>query len=252
MELGELKPVLTALAIPPGGPLLLALLGILVALRRRGAGLAIAFAGIALAFLLSTNGFALFLARHLMPGVAPADIAQVRQVQAIVVLGGGVQARAPEYGEAQPGPHTLQRLRYGAWLARQTGKPMAFAGGVGWAAGADTAAEGVVARRVLAEWGVAPAWVDERSRDTAENAANMAQLLVPAGVRNIALVTDATHMERATAAFRAAGLEVLPAPTDFPMVHSRPLLEWLPSGPGIATNRALLREWLGRIVAGRV
>src|SRR5690606_28962185 len=176
----------------------------------------------------------------------------VRQVQAIVVLGGGVQARAPEYGEAQPGPHTLQRLRYGAWLARQTRRPLGFAGGVGWAANANTAAEGVVARRVLAEWGVAPAWVDERSRDTAENAANMAQLLVPAGVQQVALVTDATHMQRAAAACRAAGFQVLPAPTDFPLAHGRPLLEWLPSGHGIDTNRALLREWLGRIVAGRV
>src|SRR5690606_32234594 len=104
--------------------------------------------------LLSTNGFALLLARQLMPQVVPAGLAQVRQVQAIVVLGGGVQAQAPEYGEAQPGPHTLQRLRYGAWLARQTGKPLGFAGGIGWAAGAGAVPEGDVARRVLAEYGL--------------------------------------------------------------------------------------------------
>lgn len=251
MELGELKPVLTALAIPPGGPLLLALFGILLAWRRRGPGLAIAALGIALAFLLSTNGFALWLARQLMPQVAPASIAQVRQAQAIVVLGGGVQPQAPEYGQPQPGPHTLQRLRYGAWLARQTGKPLGFAGGVGWAAAAQTASEGAVARRVLAEYGLDARWIDERSRDTAENAAHMADLLLPAGMRHVALVTDAAHMPRAAAAFRAAGFEVLPAPTDFPTAYSRPLLEWLPSGVGIETNRTLLREWLGRVVAGR-
>ena len=251
MEPGELKPLLTALVIPPGGPLLLVLLGILVALRRRGAGLAIAALGMVLAFLLSTNGFALVLARHLMPQVVPASVADVQQVQAIVVLGGGIQAHAPEFGEPQPAPHTLQRLRYGAWLARQTGKPVGFAGGVGWAAnGTAIGPEGPVARRVLAEYGLAPRWVDDRSRDTAENAARMAEQLLPAGVRHIALVTDATHIPRAAAAFRAAGFEVLPAPTGFPTAQSRPLLEWLPSGVGAQTNRTLVREWLGRLVAG--
>jgi uncharacterized SAM-binding protein YcdF (DUF218 family) len=160
---------------------------------------------------------------------------------------------APEYGAAQPSPYTLQRIRYGAWLARRAGKPLAFSGGMGWgAAGTQTESEGAVARRVLQEeYGLAPRWVEERSRDTAENATRMAEMLRPERIVRIALVTDATHMPRAAAAFRAAGFEVVPAPTDFPVVHNRPVLEWLPSGHGAATNRSLLREWLGRLVAGR-
>jgi uncharacterized SAM-binding protein YcdF (DUF218 family) len=77
----------------------------------------------------------------------------------------------------------------------------------------------------------------------------MAQALQPAGVRRIALVTDATHMPRAEAAFRRAGFEVVAAPTDFPSPQARPLLEWLPSGVGAQTNRSLVREWLARLVA---
>jgi uncharacterized SAM-binding protein YcdF (DUF218 family) len=251
MQLGELKPILTALALPPTGPLLLALLGILIATRRRAAGLLVAAAGIVLAWVLSTNGMALVLARHLMPDVKPATLAQMQPAQAIVVLGGGVLPEAPEYGIAQPAPHTLGRLRYGVWLARHTGKPLAFAGGVGWgAAGTATEAEGTVAQRVLKDdYGIAPRWVDDRSRDTAENASRMAALLLPAHVRRIVLVTDAAHIPRAVAAFQHQGFDVVPAPTDFPIARGRPLLEWLPSDIGEETCRELIREWLGRLVA---
>lgn len=249
---GEWKPILSALVLPPAGPLLLAFLGVLIALRRRGFGLAVATLGLVLAFALGTNGVALQLARHLMPGVAPVKAQDLANVQALVVLGGGVLPEAPEYGAAQPSADSLQRIRYAAWLARQTGKPLAFSGGQGWgAAGKQAETESAVARRVLQqEYGLALRWAEERSRDTAENAARMAEVLRPERIVRIGLVTDATHMPRAAAAFRAAGFEVVPAPTDFPVVHSRPVLEWLPSAHGAATNRSLVREWLGRLVAG--
>lgn len=246
MEPGELKPILAALALPPAGPLLLALLGLALARRRRAAGLLLATLGIGLALALSTHGMGLLLARTLLPPVAAAQPAQVRATQAIVVLGGGVLPHAPEYGAAQPAAETLERLRYGAWLARRTQLPLGFAGGVGWAAaGTATEPEGAVAQRVLREdWGLAARWVDAQSRDTAENAARMAQLLLPQGVRHVALVTDAWHMPRAAAAFRRAGFEVLPAPTGLPAPRSRALLEWLPSSPGLVLCRAVVREWL--------
>lgn len=251
MQPGELKPILTALALPPAGPLVLALLGLLVATRRRTAGLLLAALGIVLALVLSTNGMAMVLARHLMPDVRPATLARMQQAQAIVVLGGGVLPEAPEYGIAQPSSHTLARLRYGVWLARHTGKPLAFAGGVGWgAAGTPTEAEGTVAQRVLQQdYGMAARWVDDRSRDTAENATRMAALLVPAHVQRIVLVTDAAHIPRAAAAFRRQGFDVIPAPTLFPIAEGRPLLQWLPSDMGEETCRELIREWLGRLVA---
>lgn len=248
---GELKPVLTALALPPAAPLLLILLGLLVATRRKAGGLLIAFAGLVLAWAFSTTGLALALSRELLSGVTAVKPQQLQPVQAIVVLGGGVLPDAPEYGIAQPGEHTLLRLRYGAWLARQTGKPLAFAGGVGWAADSLVEPEGTVARRVLQDdYNLKPRWLDDRSRDTAENAAHMAELLKRDGIRHIALVTDATHMERAAAAFRAVGFEVLPAPTNFPTSGARTVLQWLPSSSGLHWNQQLVREWLARKVAG--
>ncbi|MDB5750340.1 MAG: hypothetical protein JWP65_761 [Ramlibacter sp.] len=252
MTLGELKPILTALILPPAGPLLLALLGVLWAIRRRAAGLLLVTLALVSLWLLSCNAVAVLLAGRLLAPMPAVQPAQVQQVQAILVLGGGVLPQAPEYGVAQPGPHTLQRVRYAAWLARRTGKPVGFAGGTGWAgAGVATQTEGTVAKRVLQEeYGITVRWMDDRSRDTRENAARMAEQLLPAKVRHIALVTDATHMPRAVSHFRAAGFTVLPAPTDIPQAEGRPLLEWLPSTRGLATSSQVLREWLGNRVAG--
>lgn len=252
MDLAELKPILTALALPPAGPLLLALLGVLLALRHRATGTLVAIAAIAAAYLLATNGAAVLLARALLPQAPPVQVQQLKAVQAIVVLGGGVLPEAVEYGQAQPSDSTLRRLRYGAWLARGSGKPLAFAGGIGWAAtGVPSETEAVVARRVLQdELKVPVRWSDDRSRDTGENARRMAQVMRTDGIRRIALVTDATHMPRAAAHFRAAGFEVLAAPTDFPIRRSRDLLEWVPSPQGQATTRSVLHEWLGQRLTG--
>ena len=252
MQPGELKPLLTALALPPAGPLLLALLGmLLLAGRRRLAGLVLGLAGVAALWLASCNAVGIWLAQALLPMPAPLAASQLQPVQAIVVLGGGVLREAPEYGAAQPSAHTLARLRYGAWLARASGKPVAFAGGVGWAsAGTDIAPEGEVAHRTAGEWGVTLRWVDARSRDSAENAREMQRLLAPEGVRRIALVTDAWHMPRSVLAFQSAGFEVVPAPTGFPSTRTRPLLEWLPSAEGLALSRQVLREWVGLRAAG--
>jgi uncharacterized SAM-binding protein YcdF (DUF218 family) len=252
MSFGELRPLLTALVLPPVLPLLLVLFGLLLAAaRRRGAGLALALAGTALLWLLSCHAVAVFLAEALLPQVQPATVVQVAQVQAIVVLGGGVRPVAPEYGTAQPNTFTLGRLRYGAWLAKRTGKPLAFAGGVGWgAAGTSFAPEAdVVARTWREEFGVAPRWLDDRSRDTRENAAEMRRLLAAEQVNRIALVTDSWHMPRSVLEFERAGFTVLPAPTGFPAAETRPLLAWLPSADGLGLSRQALRELLGLVVA---
>jgi uncharacterized SAM-binding protein YcdF (DUF218 family) len=250
MTPAELKPLLAALLLPPAGPLLLALAGVLLAFRRRAWGLSLAAAGILITLALGTNGTALWLARQLLPAVQPAALQEVQNTQAIVVLGGGVLPQAPEYGLPQPNANTLARVRYAVRLARQSSVPLGFAGGVGWAStGMQVDSEGTIARRVLEqEYGLAPRWVDDRSRDTAENARHMARLLLPQGVRRITLVTDAWHMPRAADEFRRAGFHVLPAPTGFPGPHARPLLEWLPSATGTLLTRAVLREWLARWV----
>ncbi|MFC5498056.1 YdcF family protein [Caenimonas terrae] len=251
MSPGELKPILTALVLPPAGPLLLALAGLLLMGRRWLGGAIVSLLGIGLLWFLSCNAVGVGLARTLLPQVEPLNVrsAQMANVQAIVILGGGVNGQAPEYGRAQPSAATLERVRYGAWLARQTKKPLAFAGGVGWAAGSDMAPEAEVARAVLHDdYGLELRWSDDRSRDTAQNATRMAEAMRGDRIQRIALVTQAWHMPRARAAYEKAGFQVTPAPTGFAFPRERELLEWLPSAHGLDLSRSVLREWLGRMV----
>ena len=136
MEFGALKPLLTSLALPPASLLLLALLGLLLALRHKRTGLTLVTVSVLLLALLSCHGTAVWLSRTVLPQfpALPVSSLQTHKVQAIVVLGGGVHPVSPEYGEPQASPAAAMRLRYGAWLARQTGLPVAFAGGLGWGA----------------------------------------------------------------------------------------------------------------------
>jgi uncharacterized SAM-binding protein YcdF (DUF218 family) len=253
MSLGELKPILATLVLPPAAPLLLALLGLLLATRKKTPGLLLAFAGLALLWFLSCHAVAVWLAHTLVPQYTPVTAAALKSggVQAIVVLGGGVHPVAPEYGEAQSSPAAAMRLRYGAWLARQTGLPVAFAGGMGWGA-ADTQvlSEGEVARRMAErDYGLKLRWIDNRSRDTAENASLLRPLLQKDGVQRIALVTHAWHMPRSVLAFERAGFTVTAAPMGFTLPSGNGVLEWLPSGNGLEDSRAILREWLALRIA---
>lgn len=258
MNLGELKPLLSALILPPTSPLLLVLLGLSLAwprrLLRRSArvGAVLAVVGVSLLWLLSCHEVAVWLSRHALPQVAalpndPAARLKADKVQAVVVLGGGVRPEAPEYARAQPSDHTAARLRYGMHLVRASGLPLAFAGGVGWgAAGLESVpTEAEAAKFFVEDGGLRIRWLDDRSRDTTENAQRLAQLLQVQGVRRIALVTDAWHLPRSIRAFERAGFEVLAAPTGFIVPESSPWLQWLPSAKGLSESRHVLREWLG-------
>ncbi|MES2956384.1 MAG: YdcF family protein [Pseudomonadota bacterium] len=247
---GELKPVLTALLLPPASLLLLAGLGMLLAARKKKAGgLLLAFVAAALLWLLSCHAVAVWLAQNLLPQQTALSVAALKSsgVQAIVVLGGGVHPVAPEYGEPQPSAATAMRLRYGVWLARQTGLPVAFAGGLGWGAAREQAvSEGEVARRAAQQdYGLALRWIDNQSRDTAENAQFLAPLMRKDKIQRIALVTHAWHMPRSVSAFERAGFTVLPAPMGFILPSGNSVLEWLPSTHGLDASRAVLKEWLG-------
>lgn len=249
IPLAELKPILTALVLPPAAPLLLALLGLLLATRKKAAGLFLVFAATALLWLVSCNAVAVWLAQNILPQYAPVSVVALKTgaVQAIVVLGGGVHPLAPEYGEPQVSPAAAARLRYGVWLARQTRLPVAFGGGLGWgAADAQILSEGEVARRAaLQDYGLTLRWIDGQSRDTSENARMLRALLQKDGIQRIALVTHAWHMPRSVQAFERAGFSVTAAPLGYILPRRNRVLEWLPSADGLDASRVVLKEWLG-------
>jgi uncharacterized SAM-binding protein YcdF (DUF218 family) len=255
MEFGALKPLLKALVLPPAGPLLLAALGLLLLWRGwRRLGQWLLGLGLAALWLLSCNAFALWLNDRLLQPPVATTATQLRaaRVQAVLILGGGLNQNVAEYGgSVQPTRETADRIRYGVWLARQLQLPLAFAGGVGWLmAGNQATSEGEMARRfMLEQYGVAPRWVDDRSRDTVENALFASPLLRRDGIERIALVTHAWHMPRALAAFRRMGLQVVAAPMGYLRPQGPSWHEWLPSPGGLRHSYIVLHEWLGMLAS---
>lgn len=240
--------VVEALVLPPGSVVLLLLLS-LVLWRHRRTALVLAGSGAALLYAASIPGVSDPLLMWLESRHEPLSpkAATESGAGAIVVLGGGRERAAPEYGSDVPSAATLQRLRYGVWLQRHTGLPLLASGGAPFGAAVSEAR--LMLRVAREELGAAEVWAESASATTAENARNCAALLRPRGIRRVLLVTHASHMPRAVGAFEAAGLEVIPAPTAFH--HPQYLdLGWralLPRARALERTNRALHEYLGII-----
>ena len=250
------KPALGALLLPPVPALLLVLLGF--RLRRRWLGtLIMGVAALAL-WLGACVGAAEWARQRLLappPAVNPAALKALRPAQAtIVVLGGGSENLAPEYGMSNLSAWSLERLRYGIWLSRATGLGLGFSGGLGHA-GLPGEPEATVAARIAREEFRHPLrWVEDGSRDTRENAVRTLALLHTQGITDIVLVTQDWHMPRAQRAFEQAAaaaampLRVTPAPISLAPRIERPLLRWMPSSEGFTLMRQVVRERVGLLM----
>ncbi len=241
-----LKKLLTAVLLPPTGPVLLALFGLWLARTARsqrwrngGARLAMLSLFGLLVLSLPVVGNALLASLESHP---PITQAQLRRVQAIVILGGGSYFGAPEYGGDTVGNATLERVRYGARLARESRLPLLVTGG----APLGGRPEGELMKAVLEdEFGVPVRWVEAASRDTEESASLSAQLLKPRGVTRIALLSHGWHLPRAIPLFEKQGFEVTPAPMGFSTAPPPALASFLPGGLGNSSKA--LHEYLGRL-----
>lgn len=259
--LDPLKPILTALVLPPVPWLLLVLLGGALLRARARFGALLLGLGAALIWLSACTGTGRWLQASVLqvpPPLSPQAVAALaaldarRSDTAIVVLGGGRELRAPETGAPDLKTPSLQRLRHGIRLARETGLPLAFVGGVGWGAQVQRgASEAEIARRIAKrDFGHPITWLETASRDTRQNAAFGVPLLHSAGIRHIVLVTHATHMPRAQREFEhsAAGqLRVTPAATGY-YEDGGGVMAWLPSAAGFEQVRGVLREQLALAV----
>ncbi len=252
------KPIVGALLLPPVPFLLLALVGARLLLPRRGVGWTVILFSVVMLWLSACSGAARGLSQLILPSPAALSFDRVRELRAeaqakktiaIVILGAGTEPFAPEYGVSSLTSLSLERLRYGVWLSAQTGAPMAFSGGTGWAQ-AETTAEARVAGKIAAEEFNRPIkWIEDDSRDTRENAARTIALLRPAGINHIVLVTNGWHMARAQRAFvEAAGtdIQIELAPMGLARKLDTPALAWMPSSTGFRDVREILREVVGK------
>jgi uncharacterized SAM-binding protein YcdF (DUF218 family) len=167
------------------------------------------------------------------------------EADAIVIIGGGSVSHALEYGgSANLKWTTLERIRYGAWLAKRIHKPILVTGGDPEENGISEA--NLMATSLTQEFGVTPRWVEEKSKTTLENAQNSAVILKHDGINRIYLVSHAWHLVRATPEFERLGLTVVPAGIGYGFGKFG-FYSLVPSASGLLNSYLACHEALGAV-----
>ena len=240
-----LKKLILALALPPTGPILSAVAGLVLTRYRFLFGKFLVVVSLAVLLVLSTP----WAARVLVEGLQknpPISESQLATCQAIVVLGGGIYRDAPEYNSDTVGYVSLERLRYALHLSKLSGLPILATGG-----SPEGGLPEAITMRQSAEddFRGQIQWIEDQSVDTSSSAQLSAQLLNDHNIKRIALVSNAWHLPRAVTKFEAAGLSVVPAPMGFSR-STNDVYAFLPSAGALSATSRALHEWLG-ILAGQ-
>jgi uncharacterized SAM-binding protein YcdF (DUF218 family) len=235
---------LKLLVMPPLCLYVTAIAGLVLWTRRPRTARVLLGTSIGLLVLLSLPIVAIGLQSSLQ-GPPPTQELDVGDAQAIVVLGADGNSFAPEYGGISVGPMTLERLRYGAKLAKQSGLPLLVSAGV-MRAGEPSLAS-TMADTLVSEFGVPVRWREERSADTRENALFSAEILRAEQIQRVLVVTHAWHQPRALSEFRRAGIDARAASTGWRTSSNASWRSWLPSARGLRESSWALHEWIGLV-----
>ncbi len=231
-----LKLVARTLILPPNGLLILATVGLFLMRRNRRLGTALVGIGLVSLWLCALPVVADALQR-LTEGYPPLDLSRPVNAQAVVILAGGSVRIAPEYGGPAAGFETLERVIYGAFVARRTSLPVLVSG---------SALEAAAMQATLSrDLGIRTRWVENRSGDTFQNAQFSARILHADGIHRIILVTESTHEWRAAHEFMSAGLEVVPAPVGILPREKLGLPKFLPSVEALLRSNLAVYELIG-------
>jgi uncharacterized SAM-binding protein YcdF (DUF218 family) len=241
--------LLSVWLLPPLDLIVVLALGLGLARRWRRTGHALAWLALIALAVLSTPVVGDRLAAAIESREPPLSdaAASASGAQAIVILGGGRNRGALEYGGETVRDATLARLRYGAHLARVTRLPVLVSGGKPEGGGESEA--DLMATVLEREFGVAAKWREGVSIHTLQSARFASKILGDAGIRRVILVTSAIHAPRAEARFLAAGLAVTPAPTDYLAQSVHTPVDFFPSARGLVRSSAALHEWIGMLVS---
>jgi uncharacterized SAM-binding protein YcdF (DUF218 family) len=248
-----MRAIVTMLVSPLGAALALWLLALLLeSARAWRSSRAVALLGFSWLLMWSMPTPSLALRERLEKDYPPVEAAALPAAPAIVLLAGGADPPVPP--RADPNLFSsADRMWFAARLYRAGRAPLVVLSG-----GADPArsptSEAEAMQRLLRDFGVPDSamLLETASRTTGENAQFTAQLLGERRIGRVLLVTSALHMERAKREFEAAGIEVIPAPTDHEGVAPPAGLRgWLPDSGALDGSSRAFKELVGRQAVGR-
>jgi uncharacterized SAM-binding protein YcdF (DUF218 family) len=166
---------------------------------------------------------------------------------AIVLLGAGartVHGRSQRIGVLTLGgaARVLEAARVfhllgGRWVVSSGGPPE----------GRDMMPESEIMRGALLELGVPDSMIllESESKTTREEAMLTAEILRQRGITSCIVVTSDTHMRRALATFRRAGLNAVPAIAANPVSVTRSTSTWVPTQQALEFSQEVVHEYVG-------
>jgi len=246
-----LSKILGFFAIPSNLAISIGLLGLLLLPTRFArTGRALAFASlIVLAILgLSPVGNALMIP---LEDRFPRWDATRGAPDGIIVLGGAISPDVSAARDEVALNEAAERLTVAAELARHyPAARIVFSGGSG-ALIYDEGAEAPFALRLLQDLGIPRARIllEDRSRNTVENAIFSKALIEPKPGERWLLVTSAHHLPRAIGVFRKMGFPVEAYPVDWRTRGVGDALRpFATLGDGLRRSDTAVREWVGLAV----
>lgn len=243
-----LSAVLTPLALPLGLAVFLITLALFLGNWKPALSRTLTLVSVLLLWVASAPESGRYLVASLEKEFPAQSIEKYPQVDAIVLLGGGIELATPPRVDAELG-FSADRVLHAARLykAERAKKLLVVEGSAFRSPNILNEAEETVS--LLQEWGVpvTDIVVNADSRNTRDNGKYAAKLLADIGAESILLVTSAWHMPRAMEVFSHYTPAIIAAPTDFrsPVV-SRPFVSsWLPSVGGLQLTSIALKEYYG-------
>jgi uncharacterized SAM-binding protein YcdF (DUF218 family) len=241
-----LTRILESLVMPPLGPMLLILFGLLFRRLRF-----FAWFGLIALYLASIPASQNFLANQIeqIPEVDTLGLMNLERAVIVVLAYDGNPAPL-EFKEPANYGKALDRLRYAAYLSKNSGLPILVTGGDPFMEGFN--ASDIMSHTLRRDFGVANVLKESSSKTTFEHGVYVTEILLKRGIDTVVLVTTASHMSRAVKAFDNRGLNIIPAPTGFGRNNRyedrtiRNIVESLiPNAGSVLEIRILLHEWLG-------
>ena len=170
----------------------------------------------------------------------------------IISLGGALDTVVSPVRNEVALNEAAERMTAVAELARRFPQArIVFSGGSGRLVYGGSTTEAELAARLFESFGIAKERItlEDKSRDTLENARFTKELVQPRPGERWLLVTSAHHMPRSVALFRAEGFAVEAYPVDYRTRGAIDLLRFFSTvGDGLRRTDTATREWVGLLV----
>ena len=177
----------------------------------------------------------------------PIEIADVENVDAIVVLSGMIRVIGDEENLKYEFNDSVDRFFAGLDLFNNNKSPILILtrGKMPWSIGI---AEGEYLKELAIKYGVSEENIilTDEVQNTDQEAKAIKEILTEDA--KIILVTSAFHMPRAEKVFKAANINLIPFPVDFQNSKSKTtMMDFIPSAGSLFDTSHFVREMIGRL-----